>query len=68
MSSTFGTHGQVQPLLEPSIAQNVIKTLQDQGGKVTAEYVWIGGSGSDLRSKSKCGTLNHTNPITLCAD
>jgi hypothetical protein len=24
----------------------------DQGGRITVEYVWIGGSGKDLRSKT----------------
>ena len=28
----------------------------DNGGKIQAEYVWIGGSGQDLRSK--CMTLD----------
>lgn len=30
-----------------------MSTLNDQGGKIIAEYVWIGGSGSDLRSKAR---------------
>jgi hypothetical protein len=28
----------------------------DQGGAVIAEYVWIGGSGMDLRSKARTFT------------
>lgn len=36
----------------------------DQGSKIQAEYVWIGGSGSDLR----CKTRTLTKPVTSVSD
>ena len=47
----FGTTGKVESLLDT----NILLRFQSlpQFGKVAAEYVWIGGSGSDLRSKTK---------------
>jgi glutamine synthetase len=47
----FGTTGKIEPLLDT----NILPRFQNlpQFGKVAAEYVWIGGSGSDLRSKTK---------------
>lgn len=47
----FGTTGKVEVLLDT----NILPRFQSlpQFGKVAAEYVWIGGSGSDLRSKTK---------------
>ena len=47
----FGTTGKVESLLDT----NILPRFQSlpQFGKVAAEYVWIGGSGSDLRSKTK---------------
>lgn len=50
----FGTQGQISQLLDGSILERFAGI--DQGGKVAAEYVWLGGSMSDLRSKTK--TLN----------
>jgi hypothetical protein len=31
--------------------------VPDQSGKIIAEYVWIGGSGADLRSKVRRGGM-----------
>ena len=47
----FGTKGKIESLLDTSILPR-FQSLP-QFGKVAAEYVWIGGSGSDLRSKTK---------------
>lgn len=42
----------------PELDENVLKRFLDldQRGKIMAEYVWIGGSGMDIRSK--CRTLS----------
>ena len=47
----FGTQGQISQLLDGSILERFAGI--DQGGKVAAEYVWLGGTMSDLRSKTK---------------
>lgn len=47
----FGTTGKIESLLDTSILPRFLALPQN--GKVAAEYVWIGGSGSDLRSKTK---------------
>lgn len=49
----FGTTGELKALLDPSIARHFLTTLTDCGGKIVAEYVWIGGTGQDLRSKAR---------------
>ena len=48
----FGTTGTIAPLLDTSILPRFLALPQN--GKIAAEYVWIGGSMSDLRSKTRC--------------
>ena len=50
----FGPTKPISGLLDSAILPRFLSL--EQNGKVAAEYVWIGGSGSDLRSKTK--TLN----------
>ena len=40
-------------LLDQSITRHFLSHVTDQQGKITAEYVWIGGTMQDLRSKSR---------------
>uniref|UniRef100_A0A061QTY8 Glutamine synthetase n=2 Tax=Tetraselmis sp. GSL018 TaxID=582737 RepID=A0A061QTY8_9CHLO len=48
----FGTEGLITALLDPSIRREFLPL--DQGGQgSTVEYVWIGGTGQDLRSKTR---------------
>lgn len=47
----YGTMGRIEPLLEPSILPRFLDL--DQDGKIMAEYVWLGGSGADLRCKTR---------------
>eukprot|EP00891_Asterochloris_glomerata_P000580 jgi/Astpho2/580/Aster-04434 len=47
----FGTTERVESLLDQRVGDRFQQL--PQGGKVAAEYVWIGGSGQDLRSKTK---------------
>lgn len=49
----FGNEDQIRSLLDQSITRYFYDTLEDQSGMVVAEYVWIGGKGDDMRSKSK---------------
>ena len=50
----YGTTGSISALLDGAISRDFINTLTDIGGKCVAEYVWIGGTGQDLRSKARC--------------
>ena len=47
----YGTTERVESLLDGSIGAKF--EVLPQNGKVAAEYVWIGGTGYDLRSKTK---------------
>lgn len=49
-------------LLDQSITRHFLKELADCKGKIVAEYVWIGGSGHDLRSKARTLTFIPTKP------
>jgi len=44
----FGTNGNIKQILDGSILERFADL--DQGGKIAAEYVWLGGTMSDLRS------------------
>lgn len=58
-----GTSGVSKAMLDP-VVTSLYKDL-DQGGKIMAEYVWIGGSGADLRSKTKTLTSVPKSPADL---
>lgn len=51
LRDVFGTTDRVESLLDHHIGTQF--QVLSQQGKVAAEYVWIGGTGSDLRSKTK---------------
>jgi hypothetical protein len=57
--------GKVEPFLDHSITRHYLATVPDQSGKVIAEYVWIGGSGQDVRSKSRTLSKVPTSPEEL---
>lgn len=48
----YGPTTAIPQLLDPSIYTSRFKDLP-QNGKIAAEYVWIGGTGADLRSKAR---------------
>lgn len=55
-------------LLDQSITRHYLSNLKDQAGKITAEYVWIGGSMQDVRSKSRTLTSIPKGPeVRMCA-
>jgi hypothetical protein len=54
----YGTTGRIAALLDGSITRDIINQRQDIGGQVVAEYVWIGGTGQDIRSKAKYASLS----------
>eukprot|EP00882_Tetradesmus_deserticola_P001137 GHRQ01001230.1.p1 GENE.GHRQ01001230.1~~GHRQ01001230.1.p1 ORF type:complete len:381 (+),score=154.01 GHRQ01001230.1:132-1274(+) len=49
----YGPTGKVEPFLDHNITRHYLETIPDQQGKIIAEYVWIGGTGQDVRSKSR---------------
>ena len=49
----FATDEKIGSLLDQSITRHFMSTVTDQQGKICAEYVWIGGTGADLRSKGR---------------
>eukprot|EP00798_Chlamydomonas_sp_ICE-L_P007812 gene7812-1009_t len=51
--AVFSTDERIGSLLDQSITRHMMSTLTDQGGKICAEYVWIGGNGGDVRSKGR---------------
>lgn len=52
-------------LVDQSITRHFLTSIPDQGGKIIAEYVWIGGSGQDLRSKSRTLSKSVADPSEL---
>jgi len=50
---------QIEPFLDHAITRHYLSDagVPDQSGKIIAEYVWIGGSGADLRSKVRRGLI-----------
>jgi glutamine synthetase len=64
-ASVFGTEEKIGSLLDQSITRNFLSTLTDQGGKICAEYVWIGGSMADMRSKSRTLDKMPASPADL---
>nr|QKY15333.1 glutamine synthetase (glnA) [Polytomella parva] len=61
----FATEEKIGSLLDQSITRHYLTNLKDQGGKVCVEYVWIGGTGADLRSKARTVSAVPTKPEDL---
>nr|ADB12589.1 glutamine synthetase II [Pseudochlorella pringsheimii] len=47
----YGTKGRIEPLLDPAILGRFADLPQQ--GKISAEYVWLGGTMQDLRCKTR---------------
>lgn len=52
-TGVFAVDEQIRSLLDQNITRHYLSTLTNQNGKICAEYVWIGGTGADLRSKGR---------------
>jgi len=52
-SKVYAVKNQIGSLLDQSITRHFMSTVTDQNGKFIAEYVWIGGTGADMRSKGR---------------
>eukprot|EP00878_Enallax_costatus_P001582 GHUV01001733.1.p1 GENE.GHUV01001733.1~~GHUV01001733.1.p1 ORF type:complete len:381 (+),score=83.58 GHUV01001733.1:143-1285(+) len=61
----YGPTGKIEPFLDHSITRHYLDSIPDQSGKIIAEYVWIGGTGADLRSKSRTLTKVPEKPEDL---
>lgn len=56
MSTTpfvFSNSETITSLLDQRITRHYLSTVQQPADKFVAEYVWIGGTGQDLRSKGR---------------
>lgn len=58
----FATDEKIGTLLDQQITRHFMSTVTDQGGKICAEYVWIGGTMQDLRSKGRVLDSKPTKP------
>ena len=53
-TKVYGPVGTIRPFLDHGITRHYLSDAGgDQGDKVIAEYVWIGGTGQDMRSKAR---------------
>lgn len=52
-NGVFAVEENITTLLDQAITRNFFNTVTDQGGKICVEYVWIGGSMQDMRSKGR---------------
>ena len=52
-SKVYAVKNKIGSLLDQSITRHFMSTVTDQNGKFIAEYVWIGGTGADMRSKGR---------------
>lgn len=65
MLQPFAPSEKIRTLLDGSITRHILQTVTDQGGKICAEYVWIGGTMQDLRSKARTLDKKPTKPEDL---